>query len=60
MKFSELYRLLESKGWTRNEGSKHAKYTHPDFKTFIPVGRHPSKEVPKGTLDKIKKDAGLK
>mgnify|MGYP001393492185 CR=1 FL=1 len=60
MKFTELYRLLESNGWTRSEGGKHAKYTHPDFDYPIPVGRHPSKEVPKGTLEKIKKDAGLK
>lgn len=60
MKFSELYRLLEGNGWEKKGGSKHTKYVHPDFKFPIPVGRHPSKEVPRGTLEKILKDAGLK
>ena len=32
----------------------------PDYDYFIPVGRHPSKEVPKGTLNKMLKDAGIK
>jgi len=60
MKFSELYRKLEDNGWIREEGKRHAKYVHPDFETFVPVGRHPSKEVPTGTLNKILKDTGLK
>jgi predicted RNA binding protein YcfA (HicA-like mRNA interferase family) len=60
MKFSELYRLLEDNGWTEKKGKKHTKYVHPDFSIPIPVGRHQSKEVPKGTLEKILKEAGLK
>jgi predicted RNA binding protein YcfA (HicA-like mRNA interferase family) len=60
MKFSELYRLLESNGWTLKKGAKHNKYVHPEFKTPVPVGRHPSKEVPTGTLEAIKKATGLK
>mgnify|MGYP002647581300 CR=1 FL=1 len=60
MKFSELYKMLEKNGWKREEGKKHAQYVHPDYPTFIPVGRHPSKEVPTGTLEKILKDSGLK
>lgn len=60
MKFSELYRLLERNGWTKDEGGKHSKYVHPDYETFVAVGRHPSKEVPTGTLNKILKDTGLK
>ena len=60
MKFSELYQLLENNGWKREEGKRHSKYVHPDCPTFIPVGRHPSKEVPKGTLNQILKVAGLK
>lgn len=60
MKFNELYKLLESDGWTIKSGKKHHKYVHPEKKGFIPVGRHPSKEVPDGTLCKILKDAGLK
>lgn len=60
MKFSEFYKILEKNGWKRSEGKKHAIYTHPDFDYFIPVGRHPSKEIPIGTLNKMMKDAGLK
>jgi predicted RNA binding protein YcfA (HicA-like mRNA interferase family) len=60
MKFSELYRLLEQNGWTLKKGKKHNKYVHPDFKFPVPVGRHPSKEVPTGTLEAIKKETGLK
>lgn len=60
MKFSEFYKLIEKQGWTIKQGAKHYKYVHPDFDYFIPVGRHPSKEVPKGTLEKMKKAAGIK
>lgn len=60
MKFSQLYQLLEENGWKREKGKNHFKYVHPNFPSFIPVARHPSKEVPTGTLNKILKDAGLK
>jgi predicted RNA binding protein YcfA (HicA-like mRNA interferase family) len=55
MKYSEFYRLIESYGWEKktgkNKGTNHAKYVHPDFPYFIPVGRHPSQEVKPGTLN---------
>lgn len=65
MKFSELYRLLERNGWKekpgKQKGKKHSKYVHPSYPSaFILVGRHPSQEVPTGTLDEILKKAGLK
>lgn len=60
MKFSEFYRLLEARGWVRTEGKRHAKYVHPDFEHFVPVGRHPSHEIPKGTLVAMKRQAGIK
>lgn len=60
MKYSELYRLLEAHGWTISYGKRHHKYVHPDFDWFIPVPRHPAKEVPKGTLNEMLKKAGLK
>lgn len=60
MKYSEFYKLIESAGWTISGGTNHYKYVHPDFDYFIPVGRHPSKEIPTGTLDKMMKSAGLK
>lgn len=60
VKFSELYRLLESNGWKIKKGSRHFKYVHSDFDFFIPVGRHKSAEVPTGTLNSIMRAAGLK
>lgn len=60
MKFSEFYKLIESEGWTVSKGKKHYKYVHPDYKYSIPVGRHPSKEVPSGTLNEMMKQAGIK
>jgi predicted RNA binding protein YcfA (HicA-like mRNA interferase family) len=64
MKYSEFYRLIESYGWEKktgkNKGTNHAKYVHPDFPYFIPVGRHPSQEVKPGTLNKMLKMAGIK
>jgi predicted RNA binding protein YcfA (HicA-like mRNA interferase family) len=59
MKFSELYRLLEKEGWTLKQGKKHAKYVKPGHPA-VPVGRHPAKEVPTGTLDAILRETGLK
>ena len=60
MKFSEFYKLLEKNGWTLEQGKRHYHYVHKDFDNFIPVGRHPSKEIPKGTLQAMLKQAGLK
>lgn len=60
MKFSELERLLEKDGWYVKTSGKHKKYVHDTKSGFIPVGKHKSQEVPKGTLDSILKKAGLK
>ena len=61
MKYSEFYRLIESYGWEKktgkNKGTNHAKYVHPDFPYYIPVGRHTSQEVKPGTLNKMLKMA---
>jgi len=60
MKFSEFYLLLEDDGWFIKSTKKHIKYVHPIKSGIIPVGKHGSKEVPTGTLNKMLKDAGLK
>jgi predicted RNA binding protein YcfA (HicA-like mRNA interferase family) len=60
MKYSEFYRLIEQHGWTIKGGKGHYKYVHPDFPYFIPVGRHKTQEIPKGTLEGMLKAAGLK
>lgn len=62
MKTSELRRLLIKNGWRiiRN-GAKHDLFGHPERPDIqIPIGRHGSQEVPKGTANQILKDAGLK
>lgn len=60
MKYSEFYKLIEAQGWTISGGKNHYKYVHPDFDYFIPVGRHPAKEIPRGTLEQMMKAVGLK
>ncbi len=60
MKFSELYKKLEENGWYLDKTKKHIQYRHPTIKGMIPVGKHKSQEVPKGTLNSILKKAGLK
>lgn len=60
MKYSELYRMLEADGWYLKSTKKHHKYVHPTKPGFIPVGKHVSQEVPKGTLNSILSKAGLK
>ena len=60
MKYSEFYRLIEQHGWTIKGGKGHYKYVHPNYPYFIPVGRHKTQEIPKGTLDAMLKAAGLK
>lgn len=60
MKWNELKRMLEKKGWyLYRSGSRHDIYRHPDKPDQIAVGRHGSEEVKKGTEKSIKKVAGL-
>lgn len=61
MKFSELIREIESAGcYIKRHGGNHDWYYSPITDECFPVGRHLSQEVPKGTLDNIRKKAGLK
>ena len=60
MKFSEFYRLLEADGWYLKSTGKHKKYVHKTKQGFIPVGKHKSQEIPTGTLESMKKRAGIK
>jgi len=56
----ELRRLLEQNGFvfTRQSGS-HAIFKHPISKLRVVLPMH-SRDIPKGTLHAILKDAGLK
>ena len=59
MKSSELIKLVKKNGWShiKTEGSH---YIFEKDNVKVPVPFHGSKEVPKGTLMKIKKQMGLK
>lgn len=60
MKGKELIERLENAGWEldRVRGS-HRVYKHPDATRPIPVP-HPKKDLPKGTVNAILRQAGLK
>lgn len=61
MKSSELLRLLKKDGWfeIRQTGS-HILMKHPTKKNLVVIPFHSSKEVRKGTLRTILKDAEIK
>ena len=60
MRPKELMKLLSKDGWkiVRTEGSHHI-HKHPSKPGTIPVALH-NKEMSKGLVGKILKDAGLK
>ena len=58
MKQSELVRLLRSLGATFEHRSKHLKVTLNGHISYIP--RHPARELPKGTIEGIKKQLKIK
>lgn len=61
MKTSELVKLLKKLGCRLIEHrGEHDWWYSPETGKEFPVPRHPSKEIPTGTANKIKKDAGLK
>ena len=58
--YGELKRLLKKSGsYFQHQGSRHGMWENPRTGEQFPVSRHDTKEVPKGTLDSIKKSAGL-
>jgi predicted RNA binding protein YcfA (HicA-like mRNA interferase family) len=61
MKYSELLRLLEKEGWfkERQKGS-HIIMRHKDKKGQLTIPNHSSKEVKKGLLEAILKQAEIK
>lgn len=61
MKVSELLGILEQDGWflVRQRGS-HRQYHHPTKSGTVTVAGKPSLDVPRGTLNNILKQAGLK
>jgi len=62
MKYGVVIKMLEEDGWTqvRQRGS-HRTYKHPTKTGIVTVAYHRlSDEIPKGTLNSILKQSGLK
>jgi mRNA interferase HicA len=61
MKCSELFKLLKNNGWyeIRQSGS-HVIMKHHEKKGTLPIPFHGSKEVKKGLLKAILKQANIK
>jgi len=58
MSSREIIRKLVSDGWTlRNARGSHHQFVHPDKPGRVTV-KHPSKDVPIGTLRSIFRQAG--
>jgi len=61
VKYDELFRLLKNDGWiiVRQKGS-HVILRHPEKLQQLTIPRHPGKEVKKGLLKAILKQANIK
>ena len=61
MKVREIIQRIEADGWVlaRTKGS-HRQYKHPTKPGTVTVAGKPGLDVPKGTLNSILEQAGLK
>jgi predicted RNA binding protein YcfA (HicA-like mRNA interferase family) len=61
LKIRDVIKLLEQDGWklARIRGS-HRQYHHPTKPGTVTIPGHPGDDVPPGTLNSIRKQAGLK
>jgi predicted RNA binding protein YcfA (HicA-like mRNA interferase family) len=61
MKVREAIKLVEEDGWywIRTKGS-HRQFKHPTKPGIVTIAGHPGVDIPKGTLNSILKQAGLK
>jgi len=59
MKSRDLIRMIEDDGWelVRVKGSHH-QFKHPTKPGLVTIP-HPKKELPRGTVTSIKRQAGL-
>ena len=63
MKYRELLRMLHDDGWRRERiTGSHMMYVHPAKAgpVVVPAGGKEGQDVPRGTLNSILKQAGLK
>jgi predicted RNA binding protein YcfA (HicA-like mRNA interferase family) len=61
MKVRDILKLIHEDGWhlDRTRGS-HRQYKHPAKKGLVTVAGKPGDDIAPGTLNSIKKQAGLK
>jgi predicted RNA binding protein YcfA (HicA-like mRNA interferase family) len=61
MKVRDAIKLIEKEGWylARTRGS-HRHFKHPLKPGLVTISGHPSVDIPRGTLNSILKQAGLK
>ena len=61
MKVREIIKLIENDGWyhVRTRGS-HRHYKHRVKPGLVTIAGHPGVDMPKGTLNSVLKQAGLK
>jgi mRNA interferase HicA len=61
MKYSELKQILKQNGCHKDsEGANHEIWYSSITNNKFPVGRHDREDVPKGTLNAILKQSGIK
>ena len=57
---SELIRLVESDGWVlRRVRGSHHQFRHPEKPGLVTIP-HPRKDMPKGTVSNILRQAGIR
>ena len=60
MKTSEFKKLLSACGWYFvRHGGRHDKWYSPISGNYFMLPRHEGQEIPKGTLEAIKRQAGI-
>jgi predicted RNA binding protein YcfA (HicA-like mRNA interferase family) len=61
MKVRDVIKMIEADGWyfVVQEGS-HRQYKHAVKKGRVTISGHPGKQMPKGLLNSVLKQAGLK
>ena len=61
MKVRDIIRLVQDDGWflVRTRGS-HRHFKHPSKPGLVTIAGHPGVDMPKGTLNSVLKQAGLK
>jgi len=61
VKVAELIQLIERDGWylARTRGS-HRQFKHPAKPGLVTIAGKPSTDIPRGTLNSVLKQAGLK